>query len=88
MNRLGNAAGHQLAVGASTWVLDRPFAETRLQCCRGLLGAGGAKHALGKTCMCVFGVLVTLYYILRTETLLAKALHSRVTPNPLTGGRL
>lgn len=56
----------------------------------GLLGAGGAKrqHALGKACMGVFGVLMTLYYILCTATLLVKALHSRFTPNPLTGCRL
>ena len=82
-----------LAINWLCWCVDSGsrqaiFTETRLQCCRGLLGAGGAKHALGKACMDVFGVLVTLYYILRTETLLVKALHSRFTPNPLTCCRL
>jgi hypothetical protein len=31
--------------------------------------------------MGVFGILVTLHYILRTATLLVKALHSRFTPS-------
>jgi hypothetical protein len=77
--------------------LDRPFAETRSQCCRGLSGVGGVKiqHALGKACMGVLGGLMILrHYILlendsqRTAALLVKALHSRFTPNNLTGCRL
>lgn len=63
VKRLGNAASHQLAVGASNPVLDKPFAKTRSQCCRGW-GGGPLQHALGRACMGVFGVLVILYYIL------------------------
>jgi len=75
---------------AINWLLVRrlglskgPFAETRSQRCRDLLGAGGARlqRALGMACMGVFGVLATLYCIPRTATLLrqssALALHSR-----------
>jgi hypothetical protein len=50
--------------------LDRPFAETRSQCCRGLSGVGGVKvqYALGKACMGVLGGLM----ILRVTTFYSK----------------